>query len=98
MSSELGVVVSIRVKPGMASEQIAVFNQLAPIVRAEDGCVAYDLHRVDGDEDRFVLLEKWRSREALAAHESTPHMLKAGAASPSFRAEPAIVTILGSPL
>ena len=85
-------------KPGMAAEQVAMFDQLAPIVLAEDGCIAYDLHRVDGDEDRFVLIERWRSREALAAHDSTPHMLSAGAASPSFRAEPAIVTILGSPL
>ena len=82
----------------MASEQIAMFDQLAPIVRAEVGCIAYNLHRVDGNGDRFVLLEKWRSREALAAHDSTPHMLMADAASLSFRAEPATVTILGSPL
>ncbi|GAA4831973.1 hypothetical protein GCM10023235_02770 [Kitasatospora terrestris] len=67
------------------------FERLAPVVRAEDGCLQYDLHRVVGDPDRFVLVELWASREALAAHDVTPHMVAADAAGPAFRAGPAQV-------
>ncbi|MFG2146838.1 putative quinol monooxygenase [Streptomyces sp. NPDC048696] len=55
-------------------------------MRAEEGCLQYDLHRVVDDPDRFVLVELWSSREALAAHDVTAHMVAADATSPAFRA------------
>lgn len=77
--------------PGKGREQIAAYEKLAPIVRAEPGCLQYDLHAVVGDEDRFILIERWASTEALAAHDVTPHMIAADAHSPTFRAAPAQV-------
>ncbi|WP_330179484.1 antibiotic biosynthesis monooxygenase [Nocardia sp. NBC_01503] len=46
---------------------------------------------MSGDPDRFVLLEEWESRDALAAHDISAHMVAADAASPAFRAGPAQV-------
>ncbi|MGW6708367.1 putative quinol monooxygenase [Streptomyces sp. NPDC054956] len=77
--------------PGRGREQIDAYERLAPVVRAEDGCLRYDLHRVSGDPDRFLLMEEWESKAALAAHDVTPHMIEADAASPAFRAGPAQV-------
>ena len=92
--ARIGVVVSIRVKPGLGFEQIALFNEIAPLVRAEDGCLGYDLHPVAGDPDRFVILEWWESSDALSAHDLTPHMKWADARTPEFRAEPAHVSLI----
>ncbi|WP_331736817.1 putative quinol monooxygenase [Streptomyces sp. NBC_00211] len=76
---------------GRGQEQVDAFERLAPLVRAEQGCLQYDLHRVVDDPDRFVLVELWASRDALAAHDVTAHMVAADAASPAFRAGPARV-------
>ena len=88
---EVMLVISIQTLPGRGREQIAAYQELAPTVRAEPGCLQYDLHSVFGDEDRFVLIERWSSAEALAAHDVTPHMIAADTHSPTFRAGPATV-------
>ncbi|MFE0462133.1 putative quinol monooxygenase [Kitasatospora sp. NPDC058965] len=96
MSQPVRLVIQITTQPGRGREQVDAFERLAPLVRAEDGCLQYDLHRAAGDPDRFVLLELWSSREALAAHDATAHMVAADAASPAFRAGPARVIELAA--
>ncbi len=89
----------ITTQPGRGQDQIDAFARLAPIVRAEPGCLQYDLHRVTGDPDRFVLIEHWSSESALAAHDLTPHMIEADAASPAFRAGPAqVIELTAAPV
>ncbi|VWD51812.1 antibiotic biosynthesis monooxygenase [Burkholderia lata] len=88
---EVLLVISIQTMPGKRHEQIAAYEHLAPVVRAEPGCLQYDLHPVVGDENRFVLIERWASADALAAHDVTPHMIANDARSPAFRAAPATV-------
>ncbi|AUG81471.1 antibiotic biosynthesis monooxygenase [Kitasatospora sp. MMS16-BH015] len=85
------LVILITTQPGRGPEQVAAYERLAPLVRAEEGCLQYDLHQVSGSAERFVLIERWASEEALAAHDLTPHMIAADAASPAFRAGPAEV-------
>lgn len=94
MSQPIRLVILITTLPGRGREQIAAFERLAPIVRAEEGCLQYDLHQVSGEPDRFVLMERWSSKAALAAHDVTPHMIEADAAGPAFRARPAEVILL----
>jgi quinol monooxygenase YgiN len=93
---EVMLVVTIQTVPGKSHEQIAAYEKLAPIVRGEQGCLQYDLHAVVGDDDRFVLIERWASTEALATHDVAPHMIAADAHSPSFRAAPAQVLRLAA--
>ncbi|MFD9409120.1 putative quinol monooxygenase [Streptomyces sp. NPDC059989] len=99
MSHPIQLVILITTLPGRGREQVEAYERLAPIVRAEDGCLQYDLHRVTGDPDRFVLIERWSSKSALAAHDATPHMIEADAASPAFRAGPAeVIELTAAPL
>ncbi|MFJ5776386.1 putative quinol monooxygenase [Streptomyces sp. NPDC093094] len=91
MSRPVRLHILITTLPGRGREQVDAHERLAPVVRAEQGCLQYDLHRVAGDPDRFVLVELWASRDALAAHDATAHMIAADAASPAFRAGPAQV-------
>jgi quinol monooxygenase YgiN len=90
------VIALLRTLPGKGAEQVALFTWLAPLVRAEDGCLQYDLHPVLDDADRFVVIEQWSSSEALAAHAASEHMAAAGTTSAGFRAGPAEVLVLGN--
>ncbi|MFE1596639.1 putative quinol monooxygenase [Nocardia sp. NPDC058705] len=94
MSAPLSAVVLIATHPGKGPDQIAAFNTLAPLVRAEPGCLRYDLHSVPGNPDRFVLFEEWKSAEALAAHDSSEHMRAADIANKAFRAGPAELIVI----
>ena len=96
MSSEVHLLILIQTQPGLAQRQIDAFSKIAPLVRAEAGCLQYDLHRVDGEADGFVLLERWSSPETLAAHDITPHMLEADAKNGEFRVGPVQVMQLGA--
>jgi len=61
-----------------------VFQETAPAVRAESGCIEYaafvDLagfgaaQTLYGD-DTFVVIEKWSDADALRAHARAPHMV-----------------------
>jgi quinol monooxygenase YgiN len=94
MSLPLRAVVLIKTQPGRGVEQKAAFAALAPVVRAEPGCLRYDLHAVEDDPDRFVLIEEWASAEALQAHDDSPHMRAADTANRAFRAGAAEVFLL----
>ncbi len=96
MSNTLRAIVLITTQPGRGAEQIAAFAAPAPVVRAEPGCLRYDLHSVKGDPDRFVLFEEWASAEALKEHEASEHMLAADTANKAFRAGPAELLLLGT--
>jgi quinol monooxygenase YgiN len=92
----LHLVVVITTQPGRGQEQVEAFARLAPLVRAEAGCLQYDLHSVAGNPDRFVILEEWASKADLEAHGRAPHMVEAGAANAGLRAGPAQVMVLSA--
>ena len=91
---KIWLVVIINTPPDPGSDQLAAFEKLAPLVRAEQGGIQYDIHPVVGNSDSFVLIEKWASKEALDAHDLAPHMLEAAKHNPTFRAGPATVLLL----
>jgi quinol monooxygenase YgiN len=47
------------------AEVAELYEQVISEVHTEDGCELYALHEMP---DRLVMIEKWASREALAAH------------------------------
>ena len=59
------VVATIKPLPEHRDEVIAAFSETTAQVHAEDGCELYALQQAD---DRLIMVEKWASREALAAH------------------------------
>ena len=54
-----------------------VIDAVVKMVRAsreEDGCYDYTFARDLADPDTLILFERWRDREALAAHGASAHM------------------------
>ncbi|MGD1823111.1 MAG: putative quinol monooxygenase [Pleomorphochaeta sp.] len=48
--------------------------KVIPSVRAEKGCVNYDLHQEINTPNMFVLYENWESREDWNAHMDAKHL------------------------
>ena len=77
------VLAIITTKPGKREEVLAAFRANVPAVHAEDGCIEYGA-TVDAEgigpiqtrlgPDTFVVVEKWASPSALAAHGASAHM------------------------
>jgi len=88
---EVNLLVFIEVMPGKRNEQIEAYKALKPLVEAEPGCLRYELLADSNDDNKFILVEKWASQEALDAHDNSEHMVAADAHSPTFRTGPARV-------
>ena len=82
------VVAIITAKPGKREEILRAFRANVPAVHAEKGCIEYgpavDAEGLGGFQtkfgpDTFLVLEKWESPEALAAHAASAHMKEYGA-------------------
>jgi quinol monooxygenase YgiN len=52
--------------PGRKDELVAALRTTIPGVHEEDGCRLYAIH--DAEDGTITMIEKWDSREALAAH------------------------------
>lgn len=69
------LIAKLKTKPGSMD---AIRKAVAPCLEAtrkEPGCLSYDLFQNTEDPDSLVFVEKWESREALAAHFETPHLI-----------------------
>ncbi|MEN0074839.1 putative quinol monooxygenase [Roseicella sp. DB1501] len=77
------VIAIITAKPGMRGQILEHFRANMPAVHAEKGCIEYG-PAIDAEgmgkfqtpfgADTFLVIEKWESKEALAAHAAAPHM------------------------
>ena len=92
------VAVLITTQPGRSEEQVAAFALIKEAVRAEQGCIRYDLHRVENQQERFLLLEEWESEAALAKHDASAVMAEASVRHAAFRAGPVEVLELSASL
>lgn len=82
------VLAIITTKPGLRDAVLKIFHANVPAVLAEQGCIEYG-PAVDADgigpiqtklgPDTFVVIEKWATAAALAAHAAAPHMAAYGA-------------------
>ncbi|MDB5306498.1 MAG: antibiotic biosynthesis monooxygenase [Gemmataceae bacterium] len=77
------VIATIELAPGTRERFLEEFRKLYAPVRAEAGCIEYGAAvdeptsspaQVLAGEDVVVVVEKWESVEALAAHTAAPHM------------------------
>jgi quinol monooxygenase YgiN len=77
------VLAIITTKPGQRAAVLEAFRANMPAVHAEEGCIEYG-PAIDAEgigpvqtklgDDTFVVIEKWSTAEALAAHGRAPHM------------------------
>jgi quinol monooxygenase YgiN len=96
------VLARISLNPGTRAAWLEQFRQVAPLVHADDGCIAYE---ATGDEpgvlgaqslageDTVVIVERWRDAAALQAHAVAPHMTAYRAAVKPFVAK-AVIEVL----
>ena len=84
----LGVVATIKVKPGMGAQFEAVAKELIAQVRAnEPGCKLYVLHRAE-TADTYVFLERYVDQAAVEAHRKTDYFKALGRRMGEFMAGP----------
>jgi len=79
------VLATIQLQAGQREAFLNAFHQVMPHVHQEQGCIEYG-PSIDADstlsvqtrvgDDTVVIIEKWDSLEALAAHTTAPHMLE----------------------
>lgn len=70
------IVVSARCKvnPDACQEFVDEVYRIIPMVRAEPGCLRYELHADVFEFGLFVFFEEWASKKELDDHINTPHM------------------------
>ncbi len=89
----LSVVAELNAKPGREEELRGLLLSVIPAVRAEEGCIQYDLHVSTTDPTSFVFYENWKDADALKNHSRAPHMKAFGAsAAELLNAPPRILT------
>ena len=69
------VIVTLEVKPDLVDEFLAgiAVNARASL-RDEPGCLRFDVHRIAGDPNRFLLYEIYTDEPAFSeAHRAAPH-------------------------
>lgn len=95
------VVAVITAQPGQREAILEAFHANVPLVHAEPGCIEYQ-PVVDAGfggfatplgSDSFMVIEKWSSEQALAAHAASPHMAAYGAKVKDLVAERAVYVL-----
>jgi quinol monooxygenase YgiN len=80
MSQPVAIVATIVAAPGQRTHVEQALVEAVDAVRLEPGCEQYDLHRDLTNADRFVMIERWRDADAVAAHGAGPALAKLGKA------------------
>ena len=60
-------------QPGREDTVLPLVERLVDATRSEPGNLSFDAYRSVRDPASYVLLERYASHEALAAHRATPH-------------------------
>lgn len=68
------LLVTAKVKDGMAERFEAAANAVAAATLKEKGCRAYEFFRSTEDPNTFYLIEKWDNLPALEAHFKADHL------------------------
>ena len=85
---ELTVIATAHAKAGMGQDLLREMQANVINVHREDGCLHYTLHQALDDPDTIVVIERWASEPALAAHAAAPHMRAFSQRAAQYRARP----------
>ena len=75
------VIATMHLKPGTRDKVLAAAKPCIEATRKEQGCVFYDLNVSQTDPNLLTFVERWETREHLAAHARTDHLKAWRAAS-----------------
>jgi quinol monooxygenase YgiN len=71
--AEVQVIARYTIAPGKEEEVLPLVQQLVETTRTEPGNVSFAAYRQLDDDREIVLLERFASPEAFAAHREMPH-------------------------
>ncbi len=74
MPEEVTVVATMKIKPGLEEDALAILRGVIEATHGEEGCVKYTLHRSSNESGAFCIVERWRSQADLDKHFKEPHM------------------------
>ncbi|WP_417514776.1 putative quinol monooxygenase [Minwuia sp.] len=84
----IGVVATIKVKPGTGADFEATAARLVEAVNAnEDGCLFYQLFKSE-NENEYRFLEAYKDMDAVGAHRAADHFKTIGKEMGAFMAGP----------
>ena len=66
--AELTAVVHVIARVGQAEAVKSELLKLAAAVRAEEGCLQYDLHQGIDNPSHFTFVERWENMDVFQAH------------------------------
>ncbi|WP_298516167.1 putative quinol monooxygenase [uncultured Kordia sp.] len=72
--SQLTIVAKILAKEGKSTFIQEELIKLIEITRAEKGCINYDLHQDNENENLFLFYENWENRELWQQHMQNDHL------------------------
>jgi quinol monooxygenase YgiN len=67
------VIAKLPVQEGKAEETIAAFKGFMKKVATEEGTLLYSMNRKASDPNTLVIVERYKDKQALAAHSAAPH-------------------------
>ena len=68
------VVAVLKAKQGKEQEMEDALRWIVPQVDSEDGTLQYVLHRSKKEKGKFLFYEKYRDKDALNTHSSSPYL------------------------
>lgn len=73
-NQKLTIVARILVKPEKREFVKSELLKLIDITRAEKGCIQYDLHQDNENENLFLFFENWENRTLWQVHMDNQHL------------------------
>ncbi|WP_298762724.1 putative quinol monooxygenase [uncultured Polaribacter sp.] len=73
-NQKLTIVAKIVAKPEKRDLVKKELQKLIDITKAEKGCINYDLHQDNENENLFLFYENWESRELWQTHMKNTHL------------------------
>lgn len=74
--SEIKIIAVFNIKEEFKDELLIAFKNVVDETRKEEGVISYELHQDLKKPLTFVMLEVWKSNEAILKHNETPHFKK----------------------
>lgn len=89
----LTVMALIKAKKGKAQELKQELQSLVGPTRNEEGCINYNLHQSQEDENLFMFYENWDSKNHLERHLASSHIKGFLEKEKSLLAEPITIQL-----
>jgi quinol monooxygenase YgiN len=69
----ISVIAKLPIKEGKVDEAVAAIKELVKDVAKEEGTLLYTLNRDSKNPNTLVFMERYKDKDALNAHSTTPH-------------------------